>query len=71
MAHEKSVTRQLKSGRWANFGSVPGNKGMLGGKTFPTSKSAVAAAKKRSDNFRTDQRGKPKNKPTKRKSKKG
>ena len=67
MAHEKSITIQNKRKRWVNLDSVHGGKKLghktlkkwlddghikpLGGKTYGTSREAVAAAKKRSKSF--------------------
>jgi hypothetical protein len=69
VAHEKSVTIRAKAGGWVNVKSVykgktvsadaarklfeTGKTRRLGGKTFTSNKSAVRAAKARSNKYRT------------------
>ena len=64
MAHEKSITVRHPSvpgraGGWVNIDTVGTDAGkILGGRSYKTRKAAVAAVKKRSAQYRTDQRGK-------------
>jgi hypothetical protein len=51
MAHEKSITRQLRNGRFGNFDNSGPNKGKRLPGSFKTMKEAVRAAKIRSKNF--------------------
>lgn len=73
MAHEKSITIKRADGKWVNIPTVIGGETVseeaavralangttrpLGGRSFATMREAVAAAKKRSENFRPTGKG--------------
>ncbi len=52
MGHEKSITRPVKGGRFANFDDAGPNRGKQLGGTFKTEREAVHQAKIRSKNFK-------------------